>query len=308
MHIPDGFLTPPVWVTLDAAAVPAISYLARRARTEIEDSRIPLLGVMGAFVFAAQMINFPVGLGTSGHLVGGALLACLLGPAPAAMVMTAILAIQALVFQDGGILALGANVLNMAVFGVFVGYLPYRYFAARHRRAAIFAGAFLSVSVSASMALSELLLSGVRMGTGIILVSLALFAASAIIEGLITVAAIEAIERLHPSWVRSNESTGTPAFAAVGVAAILLASFGVVFASASPDGIWKLAEQTGIASRAASLVETPFSGYSLQGISNSWMAKAGAGVAGVLLIFGVTLALGRLSRRRHVVGAERKGA
>lgn len=304
MHIPDGFLTPPVWVTLDIVSLPTISFLARRARTEIEDSRIPLLGVMGAFVFAAQMINFPVGLGTSGHLVGGALLACLLGPAPAAMVMTAILAIQALVFQDGGILALGANVLNMAVAGVFAGYLPYHYFAATHRRAAIFAGGFLSVSVSALIALSELLLSGVRMPQGIILISLALFAASAIIEGLITVAAIEAIERLHPSWARSSEGARSPALASIAIAAIVLASAGVVFASASPDGIWKLAEQTGIASRAGSLMETPLSGYQLQGLSNSWLAKAAAGLAGILLIFVTTMALGRLSRRR----AERKGA
>ena len=87
MHIPDGFLTPPVWASLDALSIPAVSLLARRAKTELEESRIPLLGVMGAFVFAAQMINFPVGPGTSGHLVGGTLLACTLGPAAAALVL-----------------------------------------------------------------------------------------------------------------------------------------------------------------------------------------------------------------------------
>src|SRR4051812_31989022 len=106
MHIPDGFLSMPVWATLDAVSIPAVGLLANRARAEIDESRIPLLGVMGAFVFAAQMINFPVGLGTSGHLVGGALLGIALGPGAAALVMTAILAVQALVFQDGGIIAL----------------------------------------------------------------------------------------------------------------------------------------------------------------------------------------------------------
>src|SRR5437016_1982259 len=129
MHIPDGFLRPPVWATLDAVALPAVGVLARRAQRDPDTSRIPLLGVMGAFVFAAQMINFPVGLGTSGHLVGGALLAILLGPAPAAIVLTAILVIQAFVFQDGGILALGANICNMAIAGVAAGYLPYRFWA-----------------------------------------------------------------------------------------------------------------------------------------------------------------------------------
>src|SRR5437879_1763136 len=122
MHIPDGFLSPPVWGTLDVLAIPAVGLVAKRAEGLQDDRRLPLLGVMGAFVFAAQMINFPVGLGTSGHLVGGTLLAIVLGPAPASIVMTAILAIQALVFQDGGIIALGANISNMAVAGVLAGY------------------------------------------------------------------------------------------------------------------------------------------------------------------------------------------
>ena len=100
MHIPDGFLTTPVWAGLAAVSAPAVGVLARKAQSALEESRVPLMGVMGAFVFAAQMINFPVGIGASGHLVGGALLAITLGPAPASIVMTAILTIQALVFQE----------------------------------------------------------------------------------------------------------------------------------------------------------------------------------------------------------------
>src|SRR6266496_1744342 len=126
MHIPRGCLTPTVWGTLDAISVPAVAWVARRAQRDTQDQQVPLLGVMGAFVFAAQMINFPVGLGTSGHLLGGTLLAFVLGPAPAALVMTAILLLQALIFQDGGVLALGANVFNMALLGVAAGYLPLR--------------------------------------------------------------------------------------------------------------------------------------------------------------------------------------
>src|SRR5689334_1623120 len=140
MHIPDNFLSPPVWAAMDVITLPSIGLLVRRAGRELQDTRVPLMGVMGAFVFAAQMINFPVGVGTSGHLVGGALLACTLGPAAASVVMMAILAIQALVFQDGGILALGANVVNMAIAGVFAGYVPYYLWGrGRTRRAAIFA-------------------------------------------------------------------------------------------------------------------------------------------------------------------------
>src|SRR5260370_23295425 len=145
MHIPDNFLSTPVWVALDAISIPAAGLMVRRAGREMEDTRVPLMGVMGAFVFAAQMINFPVGLGTSGHLVGGALLACTLGAAPAALVMTAIIAIQAFVFQDGGVLALGANVFNMAIAGVLAGYMPFQLLGAGTRRTqAIFVWAFLS--------------------------------------------------------------------------------------------------------------------------------------------------------------------
>ena len=142
-----------MWISFDALAVPAVAILARRAQREVEDRTIPLMGVMGAFIFAAQMINFPVGPGTSGHLVGGALLAIVLGPAAAAMVMTAILAIQALVFQDGGILALGANVFNMAIVGVIAGYLPYRLLK---NSAGAFVGGLVSVLASACLALAEL--------------------------------------------------------------------------------------------------------------------------------------------------------
>ena len=149
MHIPDGFLSTPVWATLDLAAIPAVAYAVRRAQRGFEESRVPLLGVMGAFVFAAQMINFPVGVGTTGHLVGGALLAFTLGPAPAMVAMSAILVIQALVFQDGGILALGPNLLNMAILGVLAGYLPFHLWGAgKWRKAAIFLGATLSLLVA----------------------------------------------------------------------------------------------------------------------------------------------------------------
>src|SRR6266404_2661420 len=152
MHIPDGFLSTPVWATLDVLSVPAVGLMARRAQGVMEEHSIPLMGVMGAFVFAAQMINFPVGLGTSGHLVGGALLSMVLGPAAASVVMTAILIVQAFVFQDGGIMALGANIFNMAIIGVLAGYLPYRFLVKRWRAGAIFLAGMSSVLASALLA------------------------------------------------------------------------------------------------------------------------------------------------------------
>jgi cobalt/nickel transport system permease protein len=294
VHIPDGFLSTPVWATLDAAAAPAVGYIVRRAQRGFDDAKVPLLGVMGAFVFAAQMINFPVGIGTSGHLVGGALLACTLGPAAACVVMSAILAIQALVFQDGGILALGPNVINMAIVGVLAGYLPYHLWGrGRGRRAAIFAGGVLSVGVSALLALAELLISGVRMPASILGVSLGLFLVSALIEGAITVAVIGALEAIQPNFVRQPSAGGRYALLAVGLVAVLLAAGGVVFASTAPDGIEQLARQTGISAHARTLFSSPFKDYEAGWLGAGWPAQAGAGLVGLALVSGACVLIGR---------------
>lgn len=238
MHIPDGFLSAPVWATLDALAVPAVAWAARRAAPQSDERLVPLMGVMGAFVFAAQMVNFPVGMGASAHLLGGALLACILGPAAAVLVMSAVLVLQALVFQDGGILALGANVCNMALAGVAAGYLPV-YLAGR-RRGAIFLGGVLSVAVSASLALGQLLLSGVTMPARLVWVSLAVFAAGGLIEGVITVAAVSAIERIQPGALAPAAAPRSRALVAIGAAAVALLTAGVWAVSSDPDGLQML--------------------------------------------------------------------
>ncbi len=238
MHIPDGFLSTPAWATLDALAVPAVAWAARRAAPQRDEGRIPLMGVMGAFVFAAQMVNFPVGMGASGHLLGGALLAFVLGPAAAVLVMTAVLVLQALVFQDGGILALGANVCNMALAGVAAGYLPV-YLAGR-TRSAMFLGGALSVAVSASLAVGQLLFSGVAMPARLLWVSLALFAVSGLIEGAITVAAVSVIARMQPRGLIEAPLQRPRALVAIGAAAAVLLTAGVWVASSDPDGLQML--------------------------------------------------------------------
>jgi cobalt/nickel transport system permease protein len=300
VHIPDGFLAAPVWLGLDAVALPAVGVFARRAQREMEEARAPLLGVMGAFVFAAQMVNFPVGIGTSGHLVGGALLAVTLGPAAAAVVMTAILALQAFVFQDGGILALGANVFNMALAGVLAGWLPYRLWGAgRWRRAAVFLAAVVSVLVAALLALAELLVSGIRMPPAILGVSLALFLVSAAIEGAITLAVVEGIERLRSRGSATAAPAGSPVLIAVGIAAVLLAGGAMLFASTAPDGLESLAERIGIAGLATSLLASPLSNYTAHWMGASWMARTAAGLAGLVLIGTVAAVLGWMAARKR---------
>lgn len=291
MHIPDGFLSPPVWGAFDVLSAPAVGILARRSRHATDERKIPLLGVMGAFVFAAQMINFPIGPGTSGHLVGGALLAILLGPSAAALTMTAILAIQALVFQDGGILALGANVFNMAIAGVLAGYLPYRLWGAKWRSAAIFAGGLLSVLTSACLALSELLVSGVPMPHKVLFASIGLFFVSALVEAAITLAAVRAIERLNPAWVRNSPGKGSRALGAIAVAAVALAVIGILIASSAPEVLEKFAAAAPV------MVHAPMAGYQIAGIPSVWLRRALAGVAGIAIIYVACIAGARLLRR-----------
>lgn len=298
MHIPDGFLATPVWLGFDALALPAVALLARRAEREFAAARAPLLGVMGAFVFAAQMVNFPVGIGTSAHLVGGALLAITLGPAAACVVMTAILAIQAFVFQDGGILALGANTVNMAIAGVLAGYLPYHFWGAgRWRRFAVFSAAAVSVLTAAVMAIGELVVSGIRIPASLLGVSLALFVVSAIVEGVITLAVVEGIERLSPRLIQTAAQGRSWALAALGAAAVALASCGLLIASVKPDGLEKLAGELGIAARATKYFAAPLADYHAQWLGASWLAKAAAGLAGLVLAGGVCFALGAGRKR-----------
>lgn len=305
MHIPDGFLSIPVWGTMDAIALPSIAWIARRAQREFDHHRIPLMGVMGAFVFGAQMINFPVGNGTSGHLVGGALLSFALGPAAASIVMTAILITQALVFQDGGLLALGANVFNMAIAGVLAGYLPW--VLLRGSKAGVFLGGMLSLLVSAALALFELLRSGVSMPPAVLEVSIGLFVVSAIAEGAITLAIVQALEGIQPGLLRRPQTVSGRVTAALVTASAGLAGLGVFLASRSPDGIGKLALATGVTSHVSTLFVAPLADYRVHVLSSAFLGKSVAGLIGILVVYLLCLAIRRvLTASRPAL--EREGA
>ncbi len=300
MHIPDGFLATPVWAGLAALSAPSVGALARRARVGLDSSRAPLMGVMGAFVFAAQMINFPVGVGASGHLVGGALLTATLGPAAAAVVMTAILCIQALVFQDGGLLALGANVFNMALLGTLAAYLPYRLLAGtRGRMAGLFVGGVLSVLVSASACLVELMVSGVRMPAQVLGLSVVVFLITGVMEGAISVAVMSALGRLNPRWQVQPAGGERRALLALGLAALALCCGGFLVASSLPDGLERVSALVGLAGRERVVLQAPLPDYEALSLGAPWLRKAAAGLLGLAVTTLACFGLGRwISRWR----------
>jgi len=127
MHIPDGFLAANTWVPAWIMSIGGIGYCIRKAGQLVKDRVIPLMGVMSAFIFAAQMLNFPIAGGTSGHLLGGVLAAVLVGPYAGAVVIAIVLIVQCLVFQDGGLTTLGANIFNMSIIGCMGGYVIYSF-------------------------------------------------------------------------------------------------------------------------------------------------------------------------------------
>jgi len=162
LHIPDGFLSTPIWGGTWAISAAGLTLAARTARKRMKERMIPLMGVSSAFIFAAQMINFPVAGGTSGHLLGGVLAAIMLGPYAGAIVIAVVIIVQALVFQDGGLTAIGANIFNMAVIGTMGGWIIYKVLEklTKVRFVAVAVAAWASVVMASSACAVELWLSG----------------------------------------------------------------------------------------------------------------------------------------------------
>lgn len=214
MHIPDGFLNVATTAATWAGAVGGVGYGVHRVKRELSERLVPLIGVAAAFIFAAQMLNFTVAGGTSGHLLGGALAMLLLGPWAGSIVITAVLVVQALVFQDGGVLALGANILNMAVVGVWASYGVYRLLErllgarAWGRTTATFVAAWCSVVLASLVAAGELALSGVSPWALLVPAMVSVHMLIGIGEGLITVAVVSFVRGVRPDLLSLRAETG----------------------------------------------------------------------------------------------------
>ena len=203
MHIPDGFLDTKMWVGMGGISSAFVTVAARKANKQISEKQIPLLGVMAAFVFAAQLFNFPVGGGTSGHFMGATLIAILLGPWASVLIMTTVLTVQCLVFQDGGLTALGANIFNMGIVGGFFGYYVNTAIQLLVRnKKGIFIGGFTaawcSIVLSAVCCAIELGMSGTFPLKIVVPAMAGIHVVIGIGEGLITVATLSLLLRVRP--------------------------------------------------------------------------------------------------------------
>ena len=201
MHIPPGFLKPEIWLPMTATSATGVGYALKKSGEIIDDRRTPVMGVMAAFIFAAQMVNFPVAGGTSGHLIGAALATAIFGLWPSMVIMAAVLLVQGLLFQDGGLDALGANIFNMGIFGCLISSLVInagRKLGERAFYPSVILAAWMSVLGAAVLCAVELAISGTS-PLGIVLPAMAVIhAVIGAFEGIITLFALRFIFAVNP--------------------------------------------------------------------------------------------------------------
>lgn len=327
MHIPDGFIDIPTAAATGAVSLGVVAYSLKKTGKELGERTVPLLGVTAAFIFAAQMLNFPVAGGTSGHFLGAMLAVALLGPYAAAIVMTVVLVVQALGMADGGITALGANVFNMGVIAVFVSFglfILLKKLVPRTltgRLAAVAIASWISVLLASLSCSLELAVSG-TVPLGVALPAMAsVHMIIGLGEALITTAVAAAVFVARPDLVKSfdlppaAQVAGRPfapgagtskrsrlwAFVASAlVVAAALAVFVSPFASSSPDGLQLVAADKGFETAVSEHPVwnlSPLPDYQLPGIASHKAATAVAGLIGTVALFAFVLILGRFFGR-----------
>jgi len=304
MHIPDGFLSTLVSVVFWTLSILALAVALKRVGRDLGERQMPLMGVLSAAIFAGQMLNFTVAGGTSGHLMGTTLATILVGPWAAMIVMTTVVSIQALIFQDGGLLALGANIFNMGLIGVTVSYFVYTSIRklARGRSWGIFAGgalaAWSSIVVASLAAALQLALSGTSPANLAIPAMAGIHMLIGIGEGLITFGALVFLYSARRDLLNINESSpkGSKAIWVGGLVLAVVLAILSPLASTHPDGLEWVAGRNGFLEAARAPFFNTIPDYVFPGISNQALASILAGILGTLLVFGVALAVAVLRR------------
>jgi cobalt/nickel transport system permease protein len=312
MHIPDGFLSARVAAGYGALALLGVGTACYRVRVARARATSALLGVAAAFIFAAQMVNFPVAAGTSGHLVGAALAAALLGLPSAVVVLSSVLFVQCFVFGDGGVFSLGANVFNMALVSTLVGFCCYRLLCGRapsptRRVAALaFASWFATVFAAASCA-EQLALSDTARLSVVLPAMVGVHALVGIGEAVISAMVLAAVLRFRPELLETAQSSGPSAspgrsFVAHGLGLSLsVVALLVPLACDAPDGLSSVAQSLGFQSAERVGLAAPLAEYGVPGLASGVLTTVLAGALGTLLLFGLCwlLALGLVPRARR---------
>jgi len=304
LHIPDGFLSIGVSLVFWVLTILFVGLAIRNTRGELGERQIPLMGMMAAFIFAAQMINFPVAGGTSGHLLGGALAAIVLGPWAGILVMTTVIAVQALVFQDGGLVVMGANIFNMGILTALIGYGLYRGAAGRRRgtRLAVAGGAaWLSVIAGALMTAFQLWLSGTSALRVVFPAMLGVHALLGLGETLITVAALAFILQTRPDLLSEGaEKRGGMGWVVVGVLMALAVVIFSPFASANPDGLERVAIDMGFIDTGLGASYELLPDYTIPFLGESGLSTILAGLIGAAIVGLIAFGVVKLLRRKSV--------
>ena len=298
LHIPENFLSITVSVICWLLTAAILGVAISRTNKSLGEKQVPLMGVMAAFIFAAQMINFPVIGGTSGHLLGGVLAAITLGPWAGMLVMTAVIAVQALLFQDGGLLVMGANILNMGLVTVSIGYGLYRGVSGRNRNLKlIVAGiaAWLSVMAGALFTSMELWLSGYAKLQIVIPAMLGIHALIGIGEALITVAALAFILQSRPDLLGENSESakGSRGWVIAGGLVSLVVVLISPLASSDPDGLERVAIDLGLLNLAGSSPYEILPDYTLPFLGATSASTMIAGVIGLIVVAVIIVLVGQ---------------
>ncbi|WP_329229805.1 energy-coupling factor ABC transporter permease [Streptomyces sp. NBC_00111] len=325
MHVPDGFINAPVSAVAGVVAAGAVAVSLRGARRELDERTAPLAGLVAAFIFAVQMLNFPVAAGTSGHLLGGALAAILVGPFTGVLCIAVVLLMQGILFADGGLTALGVNITVMGVVTVVVAYALFRGLirvlprGRRSTTAAAFVAALVSVP-AAAVAFTLIYAVGGTTDVPIGKVLTAMVGVHVLIgigEAAITALTVGAVIAVRPDLVHGALGLAAPLKLRVGgelvdapaatpapvaarstrtvwatglIAALVLAGFVSFYASANPDGLEKVAADKGIDEKVQEhgAADSPLADYGVKDVGN---ARVSGGLAGVIGV-GVTVAVG----------------
>jgi cobalt/nickel transport system permease protein len=323
MHIPDGFINGATSLGAGVLAAGGLGAALRQGSRALKDRQIPLAGLVAAFVFALQMLNFPVAAGTSGHLLGGALAAVLLGPWMGIVVVSVVVIVQALLFADGGVSALGLNLINMSLITAIVGWGTFRLvMAVLPKRTASVVGAavaaaWLSVVVSSLGFVAAYALGGTGQAPlDTVLGAMAgVHSLIGIGEGLITGVIVAAVLAVRPDLVYGAQKyelassrrlmpgrAATAGFVAAGLlVAVGLVVFVAPLADSNPDGLERVAEDQGFAATAedSATADSPLADYGVTGVTDERVGTIVAGVVGIILVFAVGVATLAMTRRKR---------